>query len=270
LTVDEVATVKEMVTADEYRHVPTGTLALLAHRLDKVFASSSTWYRLVRLHRWRRPRRRVHPPKPKLGIRATNPDEVWHVDTSVIRFLDGTRAYLYAVIDNLSRRILAWRVSERFDPSQTLAILAQASHHTTETATAPTLLTDQGVENVSAQVDKLIDDGAIRRVLAQTEIACSNSLIESWWRTLKHQWLYLNTLDSAATARRLVSFYVMEHNTKLPHSAYQGQTPDEMYFGTRAGVPTRLAEKRKAARAARLEANRSTSCRICEPARHAS
>ena len=37
---------------------------------------------------------------------------MWHVDTTVIRLLDGTRAYLHAVIDNFSRRILAWRVVE--------------------------------------------------------------------------------------------------------------------------------------------------------------
>jgi hypothetical protein len=30
-----------------------------------------------------------------------------HIDTTVIRLLDGTRAYLHAVIDNFSRRILA-------------------------------------------------------------------------------------------------------------------------------------------------------------------
>jgi hypothetical protein len=36
---------------------------------------------------------------------------------------------------------------------------------------------------------------------------------------LKHQWLFLNTLDTIATVRRLVSFYVLEHNTRLPHSA---------------------------------------------------
>jgi transposase InsO family protein len=34
---------------------------------------------------------------------------MWHIDTTVIRLLDGTRAYLHAVIDNFSRRILAWR-----------------------------------------------------------------------------------------------------------------------------------------------------------------
>ncbi len=38
LTRAEVETIKEMVTSEEYRHVPTGTLALLAQRLGKVFA----------------------------------------------------------------------------------------------------------------------------------------------------------------------------------------------------------------------------------------
>ena len=102
---------KKMVTSDEYRHVPTGTLALLAQRLGKVFASSSTWYRLIRIHDWRRPRKRIHPAKPKVGIRAVRPNEIWHVDTTLIRLLDGGRAYLHAVIDNFSRRILAWKVS---------------------------------------------------------------------------------------------------------------------------------------------------------------
>ena len=174
------------------------------------------------------------------------------------------------MIDNFSRRILAWRVSERFDPGNTVAILVEASHHAREADGPPTLLADQGVENVNAKVDKLIDDGILHRVLAQTEIACSNSLIESWWRALKHQWLYLNTLDSVASIRKLVGFYVSDHNTKLPHSAFKGQTPDEMYLGTGTAIPEALAAKRKAARQARRDANRPVSCRTCEPTRHAS
>ncbi|MDB4639355.1 hypothetical protein OAE77_00675, partial [bacterium] len=70
LTPDEVATIEDFVTGDEYRHVPTGTLAILAQRLGKVFASASTWRRLVKVHKWRRTRQRVHPAKPKVGIRA--------------------------------------------------------------------------------------------------------------------------------------------------------------------------------------------------------
>lgn len=107
LTADEVGVIRELVTSEEYRHVPTGTLAWLAQRLGKVFASASTWYRLVRDHHWRRPRQRVHPAKPKVGIRASRANEIWHIDTTLIRLLDGSRAYLHAIIDNFSRRILA-------------------------------------------------------------------------------------------------------------------------------------------------------------------
>jgi transposase InsO family protein len=54
-----------------------------------------------------------------MGIRAARANEIWHVDATLIRLLDGSRAYLHAVIDNFSRRILAWRVAESFDPEVT-------------------------------------------------------------------------------------------------------------------------------------------------------
>jgi putative transposase len=182
----------------------------------------------------------------------------------VVKLLDGTRAYLHALIDNFSRRVLAWKVSERFEPANTIAILLQATHRLTATHTPPTLLADAGVENVNTEVDELISSGALRRLLAMTEIAFSNSMIESWWRTLKHQWLYLNSLDTVSSLRRLVSFYVEEHNTRLPHSAFQGETPDEMYFGTGRHVPDELDSRRQAARRARLEANRAVHCETCK------
>ncbi len=84
-------------------------------------------------------------------------------------------------------------------------------------------------------------------------------------RTLRHQWLFLNTLDSVATVEKLVRFYVEEHTQRLPHSAFRGQTPDEMYFGTGEGIPDTLESARDAARRERLEWNRSLSCPVCEP-----
>jgi putative transposase len=88
-------------------------------------------------------------------------------------------------------------------------------------------------------------------------------MIEAWWRSLKHQCLFLHSLDSAATIRRLVAFYVHEHNHVLPHSAFRGHTPDEMYFGTGAAVPAKLASRAAAARRARIKGNRSASCTAC-------
>ena len=62
-------------------------------RIGKVFASPITWRRLVRIHRWRRPRQRVHPAKPTVGIRASQPNEIWQIDTTPVRLLDGSRVY---------------------------------------------------------------------------------------------------------------------------------------------------------------------------------
>jgi len=101
------------------------------------------------------------------------------------------------------------------------------------------------------------------RVLAMTEIESSNSLIEAWWRCWTHPWPLLNTLDAVARVGKLVAFYVAEHNSKVSCAAFRGQTPDEMHFGTGAGVPDRLAAKHAAARAGRLKAIREASCSAC-------
>src|SRR5438045_3131646 len=88
---------------------------------------------------------------------------------------------------------------------------------------------------------RTFDAGVLRRVLALTELKFSNSMIEAWWRSLKHQWRILHSLDSVTTTvRQLVTFYVDEHNRVLPHSAFRGKTPDEMYFGFGDTVPADL------------------------------
>ena len=89
-------------------------------------------------------------------------------------------------------------------------------------------------------------------------------MIESWWRVLKQQWLYLNTLDTVSTVRKLVAFDVEQHNSHLPHSAFMGQTPDEMYFATGRDIPKQLAAARITARETRMKHNRSQTCRTCE------
>ena len=263
LTAAEVSTIREMVESPEYRHVPTGRLAILAQRLGRVFAAPGTWYRLIRKRGWGRPRTRVHPAKPTQGVRAPAPDELWHVDTTVIRLLDGTKVYLHAVIDNFSRRILAWRVTDTFAVATTVAILRDAVEGAVTRQDSPTVVADSGVENVNADVDGLIESGLLSRVLALRDVTFSNSMIEAWWRTLKHQHLFLNTLDTTAAVRRLVAFYVTAHNAEIPHSAFRGQTPDEMYHGRGDGVPEQLEAAKQQTREARVEANRARSCRIC-------
>jgi hypothetical protein len=75
--------------------------------------------------------------------------------------------------------------------------------------------------------------------------------------------LYLNNLSDIATVRRLVKFYVQQHNEVMPHAAFKGQTPDEVYSGKGEGVLIDLAKVRELARAARLKANQELECSEC-------
>jgi hypothetical protein len=73
----------------------------------------------------------------------------------------------------------------------------------------------------------------------------------------------LNSLDNIERLRSLVAFFVDAHNAQMPHAAFRGQTPDEVYLGTAVNLPEELAATRKAAREKRLSANRAASCARC-------
>jgi putative transposase len=252
-----------MVESDDYRHMSLRGLALHAQRVGKVIASPSTWYRLVREMGWRRPRSRVYPAKPKIGIRARAPGELLHLDVTIIKLLDGTRAYLHAVIDNYSRRILSWTLEDRLGSGGTCRILREAAVQLSNRSRATTVVADSGSENVNGEVDELLKDEALTRVLAQVEVTFSNSMIEAFFRSLKHSWIYLHTLDNFTALGRLIEFYVTAHNDVMPHSAFEGQTPNEMYFGTGDVVVAELATARNTAREERMKANRAAACSVC-------
>ncbi len=101
-------------------------------------------------------------------------------------------------------------------------------------------------------------------------------MIEAFFRSLEHQAVHrasalatadMNTLDTVAAVRRHVTFYVDAHNRQIPHSALNGRTPDEVYFGDAEHIPAALEARSKTARQARLEVNRALSCTMRSGAR---
>ncbi len=240
------------------RRVAEGT-----QRIGKVFASPSTWYALVRRKGWRRHRRRLCPAKPKVGARAVAPGELLHLDVTIIKLLDGTRMYLHAIIDNFSRRILSWTLETRLGSGATCRVLRDAAKEIVGNRGSSLVVTDSGCENVNGDVDDELRGASLDRVLAQIDITYSNSMIEAFWRSMKHSWLYLHALERQSQLRRLIAFYVKAHNEVMPHSAFNGQTPDEVYFGIGDAVAAELAIGRARAREARMARNRGARCGVC-------
>ena len=124
-------------------------------------------------------------------------------------------------------------------------------------------MTDAGSENVNRDVDDELSGANLERVLAQVDVTYSNSMIEGFWRSLKISWLYLHGLESQSGLRRLIAFYVQAHNELMPHSAFDGHTPDEVYFGTGSAIAAELASGRARAREARMDQNRHARCGAC-------
>jgi transposase InsO family protein len=233
-----------------------------------VTVSPTTWYKLIREYGWTRPRKRLYPPKPKIGIRASRPNEYWHIDTTLIKLIDGTRAHIQAVIDNFSRYILAWRVStvQTGRGCYDLLVAALINAIKTEKNTSiPWVLCDGGRENYNLDVDWLHEKGWIDRILAQIEIDSSNSMIEAFFRSMKHNFLFLMSLCSIDVLIKYVDFYCRQHNEVIPHAAFKGATPQEVYLGEWNGIIERaIPVEMAAARANRIEYNRSLErCSIC-------
>jgi putative transposase len=177
--------------------------------------------------------------------------------------IDGTRAYLHAVIDNYSSRILSWTLEERLGSGGTCRILRESILQLKNYPEHTIVVADSGSENVNGAVEDLLDGEELTRVLAQVEITFSNSMIEAFWRSLRHSRLYLHSLNSFAVLRRLTEFYVTAHNEVMPHSAFEGQTPDEIFFGTGDQVTQDLAAARINARDKRIRENRAARCGVC-------
>jgi hypothetical protein len=94
-------------------------------------------------------------------------------------------------------------------------------------------------------VADLITSGVLRRVSAFTELKFSNSRIEAWWRSLKHQWLFLQSWDSVTTVRRLVEFYVHVSLRTSPQPALRASAsparPEQAIQRSPLPVPSELA-----------------------------
>jgi hypothetical protein len=78
----------ELVTSPVFAHFFIRALSWLAKRTSSVFASATTRGRQIKANKWLRPRKRLYPAKPKVGIRAVRPNQLWHIDVTIVRLVE--------------------------------------------------------------------------------------------------------------------------------------------------------------------------------------
>ncbi|NBW82888.1 hypothetical protein EBR21_14150, partial [bacterium] len=161
---------------------------------------------------------------------------------------------------------MAWQVSDGYGGKLTKALIEDACRlaGASKCHSVPNVLVDSGTENLNRHVDHLVQTGIIKRTIAQIDISFSNSMIESFFRTIKHRWLFMLSLDNIDCVRKHVGAFIEDYNSLIPHSALRGATPLEMHLGR--WHPAQMDELKYAEEGAREErriANLNSSCGVC-------
>ncbi len=99
-----------------------------------------------------------------------------------MKFIDGTKIYIQAIIDNFSRYIVAHQVFTEVSGENTKELISKA----TKNKSVQELISDAGVENINKDVQEFSITNNIHQIIAQIDIEQSNSMIEAFFRSLKN------------------------------------------------------------------------------------
>jgi putative transposase len=154
-------------------------------------------------------------------------NQVWAADITYIPMARGF-AYLVAIIDWYSRRVLAWRLSNTLETTFCVDALHEALAHYGQ----PEIFnTDQGCQFTSEDFTDILLDRGIKVSMDGKGRWIDNVFIERLWRSLKYEEVYLYAYDNLQEARIGIGGYLKFFNDDRPHTALGYQTPASFHDG---------------------------------------
>lgn len=173
------------------------------------------------------------------NLTVERPNQVWCTDITYVPMPHG-HAYLCAVMDWYSRKVLGWAVSNTMGTELCLEALNKALKSTGE---VPEMFnTDQGSQFTSAEwTGKLLGLG-IQISMDGKGRWMDNVFIERLWRSVKYEEIYLFEHSTVIALCGGLEKWFERYNTWRPHEALGNCTPSVVYAGE---VPEHLQKKVK-------------------------
>src|SRR5205823_13323464 len=129
------------------------------------------------------------------GLRAKAAKQILHMDVTIFRPSDHSRAYIYLIMDNFSRAILGWKASFQYSSEIALENLKEVCDKYCLLNSNVQLLVDDGPENNGRVNDFLSTPGMqLKKLIAQVDIRQSNSMIEAANKRMKYDYLFTKEL----------------------------------------------------------------------------
>lgn len=223
--------------------------------LERDFGLDVNRKRVQRLRRdmglftiYRGPRTSVpnstHEKHPYLlrDLDVTAPNQVWCSDITYVPMPHGN-AFMCAVMDWKSRKVLGWAVSNTMDVSLCLAALAMAF----KSGDVPEIMnTDQGSQFTAQEwLEKLKGEG-IKISMDGKGRWMDNVFIERLWRSVKHDDIYLREYATIGELEKGMKRWFKNYNEWRPHDALDGATPAAFHAQKTAAIELE-EEQQKAA-----------------------
>jgi putative transposase len=153
-------------------------------------------------------------------------DEVWCADITYVPMPRG-HAYLCAVMDWHSRKVLGWAVSNTMDARLTAEALTAAL---AQSRGLPEIFnTDQGSQFTSPEWTGRLESLGIAVSMDGKGRWMDNVFIERLWRSLKYEDIYLRGYATVGELEAGVARWIERYNTWRPHQALGNATPARIY-----------------------------------------
>ena len=159
------------------------------------------------------------------GLAIDRPHQVWAIDITYIP-MRGGYMYLCAIIDLWSRYIVGWSVSNTMEAEWVCGVVrdAVATHGTPEIINS-----DQGSQFTSDEYQRLFKEGqpceGVRISMDGKGRAIDNVFIERFWRTLKHEHIYLRPPHDGVDLCRTCAQFIHYYNHRRKHSSIGNVAP---------------------------------------------
>ena len=216
--------------------IGTRRLVTLLDRDYKMFVNRK---RLRRLRHqmgietiWCRPRTTIpnqaHRKYPYLlrNLEITRPDQVWCADITYVPMPHGN-AYLCAVMDWYSRKVLGWAISNTMDVDLCLKALNQAIE---QTKRLPDIFnTDQGSQFTSEEWIKELTSRKIAVSMDGKGRWMDNVFIERLWRSVKYEEIYLREHATLPALEAGLGKWFNRYNNWRPHQNLGNLTPSYVH-----------------------------------------